>query len=102
MPNPTTVKTDSQAEPTADSKPETTWVVSTRADDRIVVWDPTGEHPGGEAFIAGKVPAEVAMTPDISGKLRMGELREATAPEISKRKAQLAQLAEPTAKGPWD
>jgi hypothetical protein len=102
MPDPTTVKTDAQGEATADSKPKTTWVVSTRADERVVVWDPSDVHPGGEAWVAGKVPAEVAMTPDISGKLRMGELREATEAEIAKRKAQLATLEAPAAKGVWE
>ena len=102
MADPLTVKTDAQDQPTADSKPKTQWVVSTRDDDRVVVWDPSDQHPGGEAWVAGKVPTEVAMTPDISGKLRMGELREATGEEISKRKAQLeSQIGEPV-KGPWD
>jgi hypothetical protein len=102
MPDPLVTKTDTQGQEKESSKPNTKWVVSARNDDRVALWEPDTDHPDGEAFVAGKVPAEVALTSEVNGKLRMGELREATPEEISKRKAQLGAAANTPPKGPWD
>lgn len=104
MADPTPTKTEAQGEKVPGSGTKTQWVVSNRADDRVAIWEPDEAHPGGEAWVAGKVPAEVAMTGEVSLKLRNEELRPATEAEIAKRKAQLAQMEQPAAaaKGPWD
>lgn len=96
MPDP--VKTEAAPAP----RPKTQWVVSNRDDERVALWDPDDVHPGGYAWVAGKVPDEVAMTPDVALKLRNEELRPATEAEIAKRKAQLLTLEAPAGKGVWD
>jgi hypothetical protein len=101
MPDPITTKTDAQGQEAPTSKPKTVWVVSTRTDDRGW-WERDTDHPDLDLYVAGKVPAEAALTPAVNAKLRMGELREATDAEISKRKAQLGAAAAAPAKGPWD
>jgi hypothetical protein len=101
-PNPT--KTDAQGQKVPGTGTKTQWVVSNRDDDRVALWEPHLDHPeGGEAWVAGKVPAEVALTPEVNARLRDEQLRPATEAEIAKRKAQLAQMDQPSvAKGPWD
>jgi hypothetical protein len=101
MPDPVSTKTDDQGQPKSGPGAKTLWVVSARQDDKVVLWEPETSHPGGEAFIAGKVPEEVAMTAAVNAAMRQGELREATAEEVSKRKAQLGTPVTPS-KGPWD
>lgn len=101
-PNPT--KTDDQGQKVPGTGTKTQWLVSNRKDDRVALWEPDEAHPeGGHAWLAGKVPAEVALTPAVSQLLRDEQLRPATEAEIAKRKAQLAQMDQPAvAKGPWD
>lgn len=98
-PNPT--KTDAQGEKVPGSGTKTQWVVSNRKDDRVAIWEKDDAHPGGEAYVAGKVPEEVAMTPEMSLRLRNEEIREATADEIAKRQKQIGPAQAP-AKGHWD
>lgn len=76
------------------------WVVSTRTDGRVVLWEVDDAHPGGEVFIAGPVPALAHPTADVNLALRNGELREATSTEIEKRKRQLRDIR--PNQGYWD
>jgi hypothetical protein len=101
MPDPVSTKTDEAGQPKSGPQSKTQWVVSARTDDKVVLWEVDAAHPGGEAYVAGKVPAEVAPTAAVNAALRQGELRDATPEEISKRKSQLgAPAAVP--KGPWE
>jgi hypothetical protein len=102
MADPTPTRTDEQGQKVPGSGVKTQWVVSNLKDDRVAIWEPDTAHPGGEAFVAGKVPAEVAMTAEMNLKLRNEEIRLATPEEITKRKAQLAQMEQPSGKGVWD
>lgn len=49
------------------------WVKSGRQDDRVVLWEPSLSHPGGEAWIAGEKPERVAMTAAVAMELRNRE-----------------------------
>jgi hypothetical protein len=101
MPDPTTTKTDAQGQEAPASKPKTVWVVLTRSDDRGW-WERDTDHPDTDLYLNGKVPSKAALTSEVNAKLRMGELREATPEEISKREAQLGAVATAPAKGAWD
>ena len=44
--------------------------------DVVVLWEQDDAHPGGQAFIAGPAPVEVALTPAVSKLLRDGVIEE--------------------------
>lgn len=42
----------------------------------VALWERDPDHPGGEAFVAGDAPVEVARTAGVTAKLRSRELIE--------------------------
>lgn len=44
--------------------------------DRVALWERHPSHPGGEAFVAGSKPVQVAATPQVSRLIRAGVLVE--------------------------
>lgn len=42
---------------------------------RVGLWEQHPEHPGGEAFVTGTQPVEVAETPAVQKALAEGRLR---------------------------
>jgi hypothetical protein len=44
--------------------------------DPVALWEKDARHPGGEAYIAGDTPVEVACTERVAEKLRLYELLE--------------------------
>ncbi len=64
----------------------TIWVISNRRDDRTVLWEQNVAHPGGEAFIGGAGPANVAKTPAIESLLRSGLIIEIPEPPDGPKK----------------
>lgn len=65
---------------------DTIWVISNRRDDRVVFWETDNEHPGGEAFIGGSAPAQVARTGAIEALLRSGVIVEIPEPPDGPKK----------------
>ncbi len=72
----------------ADEKKEksTIWVVSNRKDDRVVLFERDPAHPGGEAFVGGSGPAEVAKTPEVQRLLREGLVVQIPEPPDNRKK----------------
>jgi hypothetical protein len=58
----------------------TIWVLSGRADDRVVIYERDPRHPAGEAFVAGSCPARVYRTEEMERLMLTGELVEVPAP----------------------
>ena len=79
--NPAQASQPAQVDPNA---PRRMFVKSTlpKHDDggtRTAFYERHADHPGGEAFVVGDRPVEVAVTPDLSLALREGRVVEATA-----------------------
>ncbi len=69
----------------ADEK-KTVWVISNRKDDRVVLFERDPAHPGGEAFVGGSTPAEVARTGSVERLLHQGLLVEIPEPPDGRKK----------------
>jgi hypothetical protein len=50
--------------------------------DPVALWEKDERHPGGEAYIAGDTPVQVACTERVAAKLRAYELLEVVEPEV--------------------
>jgi hypothetical protein len=72
---------------------ETTWVISNRQDDRVVLFERDPAHPGGEAFVGGAGPDFVAKTPEVEAALRRGEMVEIPEPPDSRKKPLVGDAA---------
>jgi hypothetical protein len=44
--------------------------------DVVALWEKDPAHPGGEVYIAGDKPVEVALTPEVVKRIREGVLVE--------------------------
>lgn len=69
------------------------WVISNRADDRVVLWERDAIHHGGEAFVGGPVPALVGRSGEVERLLREGQLLEIPEPPDSNKKPRLELIA---------
>ena len=49
-------------------------VQGTRADNRVVIWEKTPKHPGGELFVAGEGVAKAWPTPRVTSLIKSGQL----------------------------
>lgn len=58
----------------------TVWVVSNRADDRVVLWERDMKHPGGEIVIGGSSPVRAYKTPAVEERIFRGEIAETAEP----------------------
>jgi hypothetical protein len=58
----------------------------TKADggDEVVLWEQDADHPGGEAFVAGPKPVQVAVTGLVEKRLREGVIAEVPSGKASK------------------
>jgi hypothetical protein len=65
--------------------PATLLVQSTRADNRVVLFERHSAHPGGEAFVAAPGPVEVGDTPLVRYKIASGQLALLATPEPPQR-----------------
>ena len=73
------------------------WVLSNRADDRVVLWERDPAHPGGEAFVASSTPAQVAKTGEVARLLREGYLVEVPEPKDGPKKPIAVEAVNPAA-----
>ena len=62
------------------------WVMSNRHDDRVVLFEHDAAHPGGEAFVGGDGPDQVARTTRVVTLLRDGLLIEVPEPVDGRKK----------------
>lgn len=82
-----------EQQPVSDGEP--IWVLSNRVDDRVVLFERSPEHPGGEAFVGGAAPARVGRTGTVEDLLRRGLLLEVPEPpEGPKKPKPTAAVAE--------
>jgi hypothetical protein len=50
---------------------------------QVALYEVDGQHPGGQAFVAGARPVEVAYTPGVVAAIRSGRVRELSASDAS-------------------
>lgn len=74
-----TAKSKDVEAPAAEPSPYI-WVMSNRQDDRVVLFERDPAHPGGEAFVGGEGPDQVARTTRVVTLLRDGLLVEVPEP----------------------